>query len=214
MSDSSSAKADFIKAYFDELDRKIDVLTRLAEAGFKDEALTLCLVYIDGLAQRLMWPSDKSGFNYVAALSQFANDEELGMLHPKQVAGALDDMKPAWHPVAAAVRAAFPGPAYELIPAAAVLSALTGLNAAQISMLQSEMWRGTVAGIAYYWMRNPAVHALGASTLSFDGSTFLGQPAKRLDLSRLQAAAKNLAFEARRRSEVAGEWFGNDAVLA
>jgi hypothetical protein len=80
MPDSSTAKAHFIRAYFERLDRKIDMLTRLAEAGYKDEALTLCLVYIDGLAQRLMWPSDKSGFNYVAALSQFANDEELGMI--------------------------------------------------------------------------------------------------------------------------------------
>lgn len=161
-----------------------------------------------------MWPSDRSGFNYVAALSQFGNDEALGMIHPKQLADALDNMKPTWHPVAAAVRGAFPGPAYDLIPATAVLSVRTGLNAAQLSMLQSEMWGGTVAGIAYYWMRNPAAHALGASTLSFDGSTFRGQPAKRLELPRLQAAAKNLALEARHRSEVAGEWFGNDAILA
>ena len=44
-------KVFFIKAYFDNLRQRIDNLTKLhASASFRDEALILCLVYIDGLA--------------------------------------------------------------------------------------------------------------------------------------------------------------------
>ncbi len=44
-------KVALIKAYFNELHERIDNLVNLdASAPFRDEALTLCLVYIDGLA--------------------------------------------------------------------------------------------------------------------------------------------------------------------
>lgn len=214
MTSGSPSKLAFIRAYFDELERKIAVLTALADEGFKDEALTLCLVYVDGLAQRLAWPSDKAGFNYVTALAQFGQDVELGMVHPKQLADALDRMKAPWHPIASAVRAAFPGPTFQLLPAATVVASLTSLLPNQALLLQDEVWRGTVAGVAYFRMRNPAIHALGASTLSFGATSFRGKPAKSLELRRLQSAARHLAAEARRRSEAAGEWFGSDAIVA
>jgi hypothetical protein len=204
-----------IIAYFDDLDRKIDVLSRLAAHGFENEALTLCLVYIDGLAQALCWPDERNGVNYVRALCEYSGDVELGLVHPLQLARALEAMKHTWHPTAAAVRVAFPGPSYELCEVAAVLDTLDGpLTGAQLTALATELWRGTIAAVAYYRMRNPAVHHLGAATISFGGTTLSGEPARPLDLARLQAAAKRLAAEAKRRSLEAGEWFGNDLVVS
>lgn len=119
-------KMSYIVAYCNELERKIAVLSNLAGNGFEDEALTLALVYIDGLAQRLCWPSEANGPNFVHALIAHSKDPELGLVHPGQLAGALDWMKATWHSVAAAVRAAFPGPDYELLPKATVVAALKG----------------------------------------------------------------------------------------
>jgi len=209
------AKLGFIVAYFDDLERKIAALAGLSENGYEDEALTLALVYIDGLAQRLCWPSEQNGVNFVQALAEFSNDPEMALVHPLQLAKALERMNASWHPIAAAVRTAFPGPAYELLSTSTILSTVArALTAQQGQDLAREAWRGTIAAIAYYRMRNPAVHALGASTLSFGNTTHAGNPAQPLDLPRLQQAASHLAAEARRRSESTGDWFGNDLVLS
>lgn len=208
-------KFDFIVEYFEDLDRKIEALPRLADHGFEDEALTLCLVYIDGLAQALYWPDERNGVNFVRALCEHSGDLEFGLVHPLQLARALEAMKPAWHPIAAAVRAAFPGPSYELSEVTSVLNALNGrLATAQLTVLAPEVWRGTIAAIAYYRMRIPAVHQLGAATISFDSSNVDGKSARPLDLARLQRAARMLAAEVRRRSLHAGEWFGMGSDLA
>lgn len=214
MSDNE-AKMYFIKAYLDELDAKIERLGAMADAGYKDEALTLCLVYVDGLAQRLSWPSDKSGENFVNCLSSYASDTELGLVHPLRLVRALDAMKSKWQPIKAAVQSAFPGPGYDLLRPSEVSEALAhSLTPFQRRDLEREMWRGTIAAVAYFSMRVPAVHALGASDHSFSSTTNAGQPALSINLPRLQKAAHDLAKEMRRRSEANSEWFGNDEILA
>jgi len=209
----ATAKGAFIGAYFDDLDRKIGALTALAKSGYRDEALILCLVYLDGFAQLLSWPNPKVGANFVSALAQFSGDSQLALVHPKQLAEALDRLKGAWAPIAAAVRAAFPAPPYVLDTEVGTLTAIKGLTPTQRAQLQPEMWRGTMAAVAYFWMRNPAVHALGSSTLSFDQTTYNDQQVRPLDLPRLQNAAHGLAAEGRRRSEANDQWFGNDNIV-
>ena len=205
----------FISAYFDELEHKIEALTNLTNEGYRDEALTLCLVYIDGLAQRLCWPSERNGVNFVKALTEHTNDVEMGLIHPLQLIRVLDSLKAKWKPVSTAVRTTFPGPAYDLLLPGHLITAVAGvLSSVQRADLTREMWRGTIAAVAYYRMRNPAVHALGASTHSFSNTRYAGNPAQQLDLARLQRAARDLVAEARLRSETSGEWFGNDLILA
>lgn len=85
----------------------------------------------------------------------------------------------------------------------------------QLAALRGELWRGTIAGVAYYWLRNPAVHGIGASVpLSFGNTTVAGAPAQPLTFARLHAALTHLVAELRRRSEATNEWFGNDQTLA
>lgn len=139
----------------------------------------------------------------------------MGLVHPLQLFRALDGLAATWQPACTAVQATFPGPPYELTAPAGVAAALrTALTVSQVNALDRELWRGTIAAVAYYGMRNPAVHALGASDHSFSQTTYAGKSAQSLNLLRLQRAARELAVEARRRSEASGEWFGNDAILS
>lgn len=119
-----------------------------------------------------------------------------------------------WEPIREVVAALFPGPSYELLTREEILSrAGATRTSVQRNQLEREIWRGTIAAVAYYPMRNAAVDALRASSHSFSITTNGGEPALPLDLSRLKAAARNLAREFRRRSEASGQWFGNDAIL-
>jgi len=49
-SEDLDVKREFIAAYFEELEKRIAFLVTLHDQDHEDEALLLCLVYIDGLA--------------------------------------------------------------------------------------------------------------------------------------------------------------------
>ena len=68
MDENQKVKLEFIEAYLNNAEAKLLFLSELAETGHRDEAMTLCLVYIDRFAQVLKWPSTESGKNFVEAL--------------------------------------------------------------------------------------------------------------------------------------------------
>lgn len=88
-----AAKRSFIEAYFDDAQKSVAKLAVLAGAGYHDEAVVLCLVYIDRAAQKLFWPSGQTGANFVCALSEFGQDPEFSQVHPKQIVAALRKMQ-------------------------------------------------------------------------------------------------------------------------
>ena len=126
MQPHDTAKLGFIRAYFDEEERKVAALSQLAASGYADDALVLCLVYIDRLTQKLCWPSDKTGSNFVRALADFGEDPELPLIHPKQLVFALKRLSPSWQPLAAALEQRFPGPSYDLLTPAAFEALASG----------------------------------------------------------------------------------------
>ena len=211
-----AAKLGFISAYFDEEGRKVAALTQLAASGYGDEALVLCLVYIERLAQKLCWPSDTAGHNFVRSLAEFGMDPELPLIHPKQLVSALKKLSAGWQLLAGVLEHQFPGPSYELLAIDAFERSVAGpLTLEQLATLRAQLWRGTVAAIAYYWLRNPAVHGIGPSPqLTFSNTTADGSPARPLNLERLTAALTHLLAEARRRSESTNQWYGDDRTLA
>jgi hypothetical protein len=216
MQAQDAAKLGFIRAYFDEEGRKVAALTQLAGSGYGHEALVLCLVYIDRLAQKLCWPSDKTGHNFVRSLTEFGMDPELRLIHPKQLVSALQKLSAGWQLLAGVLEQKFPGPSYELLPLHAFESSVAGpLTPQQLTTLRAELWRGTIAATAYYWLRNPAVHGVGPSPqLTFSNTTVAGSAARPLNLERLTAALTHLLAEARRRSESTNQWYGDDRALA
>lgn len=213
--ESATWKPKAIAAYFDGAEQRHTFLRSLDQSGHEAEATTLCLIYIDSFAQWLFWPRRESGRNFVESLSCLGNDPLLAVVHPLQIRRAFSRMKGPWPRLADSIGAVYPGPRYELQGKLDFLAALRPrLLEEEETLVSRELWRGTVAAIAYYRLRNPSVHSFGAgATICFDRSTYQGEPVPDLDFGRLHVAAGRLIAEARRRSEESGQWFGNDAIL-
>jgi hypothetical protein len=191
---------DLVTSYLNKATAKVDFLDELASSGHKDEARTLCLVYIDRLAQILSWPSEKSGEIFVNTLIGFGEDPWMGRFYPLQLARALsteDKLKP----FSTEIAAAFPGPSYQLMDAITFEKEMRQkIPKLQLSLLQKHAWKATVANIAYKHLRVPAIHGLGSSGDLNLNATYNGTPAPILDLQRFKKCAIALIKEARRRS--------------
>ncbi len=210
------AKRDLIGAYFAAAERRIAFLVDLSREGHGEEAMTLCPTYIDGFSQRLCWPSTQSGRNFVDAVVQFGGDPELGLIHPLQAQRSFGAMKGPWKEIGTAVAFAYPGPTYELFHATAFEAAMApDLTPAELAQIRAEIWRGTVASVAYQHLRNPSVHSFAtAGSITFSGTSYQGKAANALTFERLHAALARLAAEARRRSEANNQWFGDDRIVS
>lgn len=209
------AKRDFIKSFFDNAETRVAFLSELERTGHRPEAMTLCLTYIDSFAQWLRWPSAASGRNFVEATVHFGRDDFMGLAHPLEALQSFRRMKGPWPALAKRIEVAFPGPPHELLPMA-VFEQRVGyhVTAAELDQLRKETWRATIAHGAYQHLRNPSVHAFGASDgIYFSQTVFQGAPVPPLRLPRLVGVARGLVAEARRRSEANGQWFGDDRIV-
>jgi hypothetical protein len=216
MSENEHGKMFFISEYFNQEEKNLSFLPILFQDGHPDEAMTLCLVYIDRYAQKLLWPGDKSSKNFVDALVTLGGDPILALVHPLQAIRRFKKMKsPWWQQIAAGLETVFPGPNYELQAQPDFLANLAPhFSRNELHKVKGELWRTTIAAVAYYWLRNPSVHGLGpGQNTSFSGSTYEGKPVPNLDLKRLHDAAAKLLAELRRRSEKTGQFFGDNRIL-
>ncbi len=208
-------KQRLMMPFFDDMEQRLAFLAQLEADGHQDEALTLCLVHIDRFAQWLRWPSTATGPNFVSALVEFGRQPVLGRLHPLQFIRALRRMKHPWPQIAEKIETVFPGPNYEVFEPKEFVPRLSfQVQASQLLAIEQELWRGTIANVAYTYLRNPAVHGFGASpSLSFDQTSYRGEEVPALSFALLHPCAGHLLQEGRRRTEETVEWFGNDAVL-
>ena len=214
MNDDQKAKLKFIKAFHDEAESRIEILAPLHKEKHEQEALTLCLTYVDSFAQWLCWPSSESGKNFVNTVINFGGNLLMGLIHPLQAIRSLESFKPSWKQIAEKIKKVFPGPKYELISKDEFL---TNLNASlaidELAQLKAVCWRGTLAANAYFFLRNPSVHSFGATELSFSGTTYRSKPISNMGFVELSAILKNIHNELRRRSENNIQWFGDDKIV-
>lgn len=211
--ENERAKSDFITAFHDYAKERIEFLKKLVSDGRQDEALTLCLSYIDSFSHWLEWPSDKVGRNFVNAVVKFGSDPFMSLAHPLQAIRAFDQMNKPWPEIAKAIQVIYPGPLYQLLHEDEFLSQLSPqLTRENLIKVREELWRTTVAGVAYFGMRNFAIHKFGATPLTFSNTTYQGQPTSGLDFERLYNVVEHLHAELRCRSEANNQWFGNDAI--
>jgi hypothetical protein len=214
MNDDQKAKLEFIKAFHDEAESRIEFLESLHKEKHEQEALTLCLTYVDSFAQWLCWPSSESGKNFVNTVVNFGDNLLMGLIHPLQAMRSLESLKPSWQQIAGRIKPAFPGPMYELISKDEFLRKLdASLATDELAQLKVECWRGTLAATAYYFLRNPSVHGFAATELSFSGTTYQGKSISNMGFVELHAILKNIHDELRRRSENNIQWFGDDRIV-
>ena len=214
MDKDKEAKREFIRAFHDDAERRIDFLVWLNKEKHRYEALTLCLSYIDSFSQWLYWPSSGSGKNFVDAIVKFGGDPLMGLIHPLQAIRSFESMKTSWIQISTKIKKVFPGPKYELISIDDFLIKLNPiLTVEESNKLKPECWRGTLAATAYYFLRNPSIHSFGALELSFSGTLYQGKTISSTGFVQLHGIVKKIHHELRRRSESNDQWFGNDKIF-
>jgi hypothetical protein len=214
MDKNKEAKLEFLRAFHDEAENRIDFLVWLNKEKHRHEALTLCLSYIDSFAQWLCWPSFGSGKNFVDSIVKFGGNPVMGLVHPLQAITSFEVLKPSWQQISKRIKEAFPGPEYELISEDGFLTILhSRLTPEESNHLKAECWRGTLAATAYFFLRNPSVHNFGALELSFSKTTYQGKLLAGLGFVDIHDMAKKLHDELRHRSEANIQWFGNDKIV-
>jgi hypothetical protein len=211
--ENCKAKMSFITAFFDDLDRKIEFLLELSNSGHGTEATLLCSCYIDSLALALYWPEEKSNFCFVRILKEYGGEEFLLYIHPKMLEEALAIMNHKWLKVALSkilpILQKARGKLYNDSEMIDMLS--TKLTKDEQEKLGSESWRETLAAIAYSRIRVPSVHGFGAPNgISFDNTTFRGQPVPTIGFSMLYVCLKRIASAVCELSLSSEKWFGHD----
>lgn len=215
MDENQKVKREVIAAFFDNAEARVAFLSELDQMGHEPEAMTLCLTYIDSFAQWLCWPATSSGRNFVEAVIQFGGEPLMSLAHPLQAISVFGSMKAPWKALAERITHTFPGPSYELVPTAAFVDAVAArLTRFEVEQLRQEVWRATIASVTYQHLRNPSVHAFGASDgIWLSHTTYHGSSVPTLGFHQLLRCVRGLVAEARRRSEANGQWFGNDAIV-
>ena len=214
MDNDEEAKFEFIKSFHKDADKRIDFLAWLNKEDHKQEALTLCLSYIDSFSQWLFWPSLMSGKKFVQAIVEFGDDPLMGLVHPLQAIRSFEGMNEPWKTIANKIENVFPGPEFELISQEIFLTKLDSqLTSQEAISVRDKCWRATLAATAYYYLRNPSIHSFGASELSFSKTTYRGEIIAGMGFIRIHDIAKRLHDELRRRSEANIQWFGNDEIV-
>lgn len=218
--DNLKAKVSFIRAFFDDLDTKITFLIELYSAGHRDEARVLCSCYIDWLASALYWPEEWNNFNFVRVLKEHGSEEIFPYIHPKMLEESLlkkansNPTKPnrKWTAICNKISPALQLARGRFYSEQEIIDLLSPLaNSSEKEDIKMELWRGTFAAIVYTQVRNPSVHAFGPSDgITFDETTFKGQPVPAIEFTMLHNSLKRIAIVAKEKSINTKKWFGHD----
>ena len=96
------SKSQFIRAFFDAFGHKVGRLPRLFEAGFPEEAFTLCIVYLDRLASGYYrGDPGKNHENFCRALRELSGKPLFALLHPRELSEQAQQHFPNLLPVIA-----------------------------------------------------------------------------------------------------------------
>lgn len=211
--DNRKAKLKFIEIFFNNLESKIAFLDDLYSSKRKEEARVLCSCYIDGLASHLYWPDERSKYNFVRLLNEYCKEEIISSIHPKMLKDALSRMRgKAWQKINDKISEDLQksrGRFYDDTEMLDILSPL--VTGVELEKIKKELWRGTYAAIIYIEMRVPSVHGLGtADGITFDNTTFKGQPIPPIEFPMLYEFIKGIEPELRKLSLNTEKWFGHD----
>jgi hypothetical protein len=213
--EDQKAKMEFIRAFFDDFDKKVGYLAELYESDHRDEARILCSCYIDSLASALYWPDERSNFNYVRGLREHSGQDLFSHIHPKMLDEALTKLSKRglkWTRIHASISSKLQGADNKLYSEQQIIVLLTPLlSALEMEHVKRELWRGTFASVVYDRFRVAAVHGFGPPDgTTFNHTTFKGQPVPPIDFSIVHDCLKRVIAFSRELSAKTGKWFGHD----
>ncbi len=211
--ENREAKLEFIELFFKNLEGKIAFLDELYASKRKEEARVLCSCYIDGLASNLYWPDERSKYNFVRILKEYCKEEIISAIHPKMLKDALLRMRgKTWQKINDKISENLQKSTGRFYNDREILDLLSPLvTGVELEKIKKELWRGTYAAIIYNEMRIPSVHGLGtADGITFDNTTFKGQPIPPIEFPMLYDFIKGIEPELRKLSLNTEQWFGHD----
>lgn len=170
----ATAKRQLIQSFFAAFEQRIKRLQELRKS-FPDESFTLCLVYIDRLASgRFGGGAGQNRRNFSRALRQLSGNALFGMIHPRQ----LRELTQQYCPSAASFIESVVGRQPNALLVEDELAAEvrnSSLLEVEKTKLIENLWRASVANIAYDYIRTAEVHGPGSGGLSFDKSVYEGR---------------------------------------
>lgn len=208
----SSAKRSSIKAFFDKFSERIAFLEDLHSSGHRMEAMLLCCCYIDGLGSSLYAGEDHTKRAFVQVLRKHSGHEVLSGIPAKIFHERLEGARSPAPQIAEKLKSPFPPSMMELLrPSEVLVEAEDMLSDDEFDLLETHIWRATLAAIVYRELRCQYVHGLGGpSGLRAGESTFDGDPVPRIDFTMLHSCAEEIVETCREISLSTGRWFGHD----
>lgn len=203
----SETKREIVEAFFDEFETKVARLRKMYAGGFKDEAFTLCLVYIDRLASGYYGGKEgKNRENFCRALRERSGDPLFAMLHPRELSEQVQQHFPDALSVIASLTAPQPHTLLEESTVAAAISS-SALDASKKQKLIEKLWRASIGSICYERIRGPAIHGAGSVRLDFDKTVYQGKIGLRIDFDLVYRALSKISAYVRRASPQSKHWF-------
>jgi len=200
------ATAFLIKAYFDDLEKRISFLYELCHSDHKNEALMLCCCYIEALGNR-RYNSRNSSKNYSMILQECSGNSLFAYVHPKQLKEVLANQK-LFRGVYSKIEPIIDGFKKRLVTQEEVLHELSPLiTKQQVCWLKEYLFKVTMAYISYDRIRSELVHDISASAISFSETTLNDQPVSELDFPLLYSALRNIFQMVRDASITTNKWW-------
>jgi len=211
-SEKEQNRLRLIKASIEEVKQRIAFLVKLTRSGHKKEALLLCCCYIEGFGNHLYWSDEQSAKNFVRILKECGGEEVLWHIHAKQLWIGLDEARSKQvHKIGEKLRPLLEKAEERLYTEEEIVTlAKAALPADDLNKLKLNLWRGTLAALAYKWIRSRLVHELSASPIEFRGITFRGNPVPPLDFPLLHRALLRVFQKMESLSLTSGKLYGHD----
>ena len=206
MRDAYPDKSFMIKAYFDDLENRVDFLKELRNRCHRDEALMLCCCYIEALGNRQYQDSNNKK-NFYKILIEFSGNGIFEFVHPKQLKKVLNCQK-CFQVNIDQITPIVDGFRKELIPQEKVIHCLAPVaTEIQKRWLDESLYKGTMAAIAYEQIRSDLVHGISGSEISFSETTFNGKPVPDINFEMLYTALVNIVNSLKKISLKTNSWY-------
>ncbi|MEI9969816.1 MAG: hypothetical protein WDM87_14765 [Terracidiphilus sp.] len=161
MTDHASKKY-FIQAYFSDFRGKLNRLDVLFTNSFVEEALILCIVYIDQLASGKYYDGEeKNKENFCRVLAELGGDPFFSAIHPQQLLTEARKRGGGVENILAQMIQEHPNQFLDRDKVIAFIEASSLSKSDKASTIMN-LWRTSVAMICYERIRCQAIHGPGA----------------------------------------------------
>src|SRR5579883_2993499 len=146
--------------------------------------------------------------NFYRALAELSGKPLFGMVHPGQLRALVQDHCPSASTLVDSIVNRQPDALLDEKDIAEEVRR-SSLSEDEKNKVITNLWRASLANIAYDFIRVAEAHGPGSGGLSFDKTIYKGKVGVSFDFSTLFDALKEILKNVVARSMSTSEWFGN-----